>query len=285
MGNAGRNVAQPRGSREAGYAGLSLAESLFANRRLLASLAYREVREGFVGSVLGPTWVLLSPLVTILIYLFLFAVVLQVKIEPGHRIQGDYAMYILAGLVPWLLTAEVMNRSCSSIIVNASIVKEVIFPIEILPAKSIIVASSSFIVSYGLFFVYSVVTLGAFPPIYTLFLVIVAVYYLLLLGIAMLFAAITPFFRDWAKIVALIPQFMIYITPIVYVSDWVPPILRPLLYLNPFSYTTWVFQDVLFFGEVRHPAAWVVSPVLCIGAYFWGAATFWKLKNQFGNVL
>lgn len=266
-------------------AGVALARSLVKNWRLLASLAYREMREGFVGSVLGPAWVLLSPLVTILIYVFLFAVVLQVKIEPGHKLQGDYAMYILAGLIPWLLTADVMNRACSSITVNASIVKEVIFPIEILPAKSIVVASVSFVVSYALFFVYAAFTLGGLPPIYALFPLVVVVYYVLLLGMAMLFAAITPFFRDWAKIVALLPQFVIYITPIVYVSDWVPPTLRPLLYLNPFSYTTWVFQDVLFFGEIRHPIAWIVSPLLCVAAYFWGSAAFWKLKHQFGNVL
>jgi lipopolysaccharide transport system permease protein len=73
--------------------------------------------------------------------------------------------------------------------------------------------------------------------------------------------------------------------PTVYLPDWMPRILQPVIYLNPFSYVIWVYQDVLFFGTFRHPYAWLVTLVFALLALGLGYRTFEKLKPYYGNVL
>ena len=76
-----------------------------------------------------------------------------------------------------------------------------------------------------------------------------------------------------------------YFTPAIYLPDWVPAAVRPVLYLNPFSYLTWVYQDVLFFGSVHHPYAWAMLLLLSAGSFFGGVRVFKRIKPFLGNVL
>ena len=64
-----------------------------------------------------------------------------------------------------------------------------------------------------------------------------------------------------------------------------PRALQPIIYLNPFSYLVWVYQDVLFFGTIRHPYAWVVTALWALLALGLGYRTFERLKPYYGNVL
>jgi lipopolysaccharide transport system permease protein len=76
-----------------------------------------------------------------------------------------------------------------------------------------------------------------------------------------------------------------YFTPAIYLPDWVPKMVRPILYLNPFSYVVWVYQDTLFFGEMRHPFAWVVFAAMALGFFLAGLVVFRRVKPVLGNVL
>jgi lipopolysaccharide transport system permease protein len=77
----------------------------------------------------------------------------------------------------------------------------------------------------------------------------------------------------------------IYILPIFYLPDWVPAAFKPFLYLNPFSYMVWCYQDALYFGRIEHPWAWPIFFVGSVGALLIGYRVFRRLKPQFGNVL
>jgi len=65
----------------------------------------------------------------------------------------------------------------------------------------------------------------------------------------------------------------------------VPEALRPWLYLNPFSYFIWIYQDCLYFGAVRHPEAWGVAALLALLGLALGMRAFRKLKPYVANVL
>jgi lipopolysaccharide transport system permease protein len=77
----------------------------------------------------------------------------------------------------------------------------------------------------------------------------------------------------------------IYLMPIVYLPSMVPGIFQPLLYLNPFSYMVWCYQDAVYFGRFEHPWAWLVFPMLCLGTFVLGYRLFRRLKLMLGNVL
>jgi lipopolysaccharide transport system permease protein len=111
------------------------------------------------------------------------------------------------------------------------------------------------------------------------------IHFVLAIGLSFALAAITPFFRDLRELVIVFTSVVMYLMPTVYLPDWMPRILRPIIYLNPFSYVVWVYQDVLFFGAFRHPYAWLVTLVFALLALGLGYRTFEKLKPYYGNAL
>jgi lipopolysaccharide transport system permease protein len=73
--------------------------------------------------------------------------------------------------------------------------------------------------------------------------------------------------------------------PVLYMPEWLPGPWRFLIYLNPFTYQTFCFQDALYYGTIAHPIAWVVYLVLSVFLLGIGCRVFAKLRLYFGNVL
>jgi lipopolysaccharide transport system permease protein len=108
---------------------------------------------------------------------------------------------------------------------------------------------------------------------------------LMCIGLTLLLSVTTPFVRDIREVVTMYMAVSMYFTPAIYLPDWVPALVRPILYLNPFSYVVWVYQDALFFGDIRHGFAWVVFAILAVGLFLAGLLVFRRVKPVLGNVL
>ncbi len=116
------------------------------------------------------------------------------------RDPNDYLIYLFSGLVPWLFTQDVLSRTANVLVENISIVKSVMFPIEVLVAKTIV---STVVVQFVLFaatVIYIVVARGTIPATFLLLPVLFGLHLLMLWGLALLLAAITPYFRDVPEI-------------------------------------------------------------------------------------
>lgn len=251
---------------------------------LLKEMIRRELTAVHAGHSLGTAWVFFQPLLTVLIYLLIFGFVLGSKVAVTQSFPGDFPSYLLVGLVPWLALQAALTRTPHALVGNANLVKQVVFPIETLPFASACAALIPYIPAFGVVLLYKAV-IGGLPltvllmPIPLAFLVGTAI------GMGFILASLTAFVRDIREFVLVLCMLAMYLTPAVYLPDWMPEPLRPLLYLNPFSYLIWTFQDVFFFGEIRHPVAWVVSAVLAILSLGVGARLFNRLKPMYGNVL
>ena len=114
---------------------------------------------------------------------------------------------------------------------------------------------------------------------------VIALHMLLSIGLTLLLSVTTPFLRDIRELVTIYTSVSMYFTPAIYLPDWVPRMVRPILYLNPFSYIVWVYQDVLFFGTIRHGFAWVVFAVMAVVVFLAGLTVFRRVKPYLGNVL
>ena len=98
----------------------------------MLELARRDIADRYVGQFLGMFWAVAHPLFMMGIYVFIFAFVFKVKIGDSLDIPRDYTVYILSGLIPWMAFQECMSKSCSAISANSSLVKQVVFPVEVL---------------------------------------------------------------------------------------------------------------------------------------------------------
>jgi lipopolysaccharide transport system permease protein len=261
------------------------ASLLGRHRRLIMAMVRRDLSLRHVNQTMGSFWVIGHPLFLMALFVFIFGVVFKQRIDGSYQLPRDYTVYILSGLVPWLSTLPALTGSCNSIVANAALVKQFVFHLEILPAKDVLTASVIWLVGIAVIMLYTLFEYGGLPWTYLLLPVVAAIHLLALFGLAFLLSAVTVFFRDTQDLVNVFATAGLYILPVTYLPQWVPGLFRPLLYVNPFSYLIWMYQDVLYFGRIEHPMAWFVAAVWALFAFAFGYSSFRRLKPLFGNAL
>lgn len=261
----------------------SLLRSLWRNRRMVAELARREMTDFHAGQMAGATWLLLHPLVMFTVYATLFTIVFKVRIA-AHG-PSDYLVYLFSGLAPWLITQDAMMRATNVMISNASIVKKVMMPLEVLVAKALAASMSVQSILLVLTVVYSVIERGHVPMIMLLLPVLLLMHVALIWGLALLLAAFTPYFRDLSEVVRVFITVNIYLLPIMYSPTMVPARLRGLLALNPFSHLIWCYQDVIYFDSVAHPWSWAITAALATVSVLAGSYVFSRLRHHLPSVI
>ena len=258
---------------------------LTRHRELTLEMTKREITDRYLGQVFGALWAIGHPLVLMGVYVFLFAFVLKVKIGGTHEMPLDYTTYLLSGLIPWMTFQESMAKGAVAIVSNASLVRQVVFPIEILPVKAVLASLTTLGVS--LFFVISYVLIvhHSIPWTYALLPLLVFLQILAMIGLSYVLSSVGTYFRDLKDFVQIFGLVGLYIVPIVYLPEQVPRVFRPLLYVNPFSYAIWCYQDALYYGRLEHWWAWIIFLIWSIGVFYAGYRIFRKVKSLFGNVL
>jgi lipopolysaccharide transport system permease protein len=220
-----------------------------------------------------------------LLFLFVFGVVFKTRLGDTYQMPRDYTVYILSGLVPWLSILPTLTNACNSITGNAGLVKQFVFHIEILPAKDVLTTSVTWLVGTVVVSTYTLVRYETLPWTYVLLPIVAVLHIISMVGIAFLLSATTVFMRDLKDFVIIFGNAGIYLLPVVYLPEWVPDALRPMLYVNPFSYPIWVYQDVTYFGRIEHPIAWIVNGILSVAVFAFGFRVFRKLRPFFGSAL
>ena len=93
------------------------------------------------------------------------------------------------------------------------------------------------------------------------------------------------YFRDLKDIVQIFSVAGPFLIPAFYLPTQIPELFRPILFCNPFTYMVWVYQDVIYFGRIEHPWAWVVFCTISLTSFVLGYRLFRKVKTMFGNFL
>lgn len=258
---------------------------LTRHRDLTWEMAKRELSERYAGQAFGLLWAVAHPVFMMCLYVFVFAFVFKTKIGGTVEMPLDYTTYLLSGLVAWLSFQESMTKSCTAITANSALVKQVVFPLEILPVKVVLAALFPQLISLVVLIIYVFTVNGFIPLTYLILPLIVVLQLMAMTGVAYILAPVGAYFRDIKDFVQLFAVAGVYLMPVFYLPAWVPTLFKPLLYLNPFSYLIWCYQDILYYGRIEHPVAWVITPLASIAAFVIGYRIFRKLKPILGNML
>ncbi len=245
----------------------------------------REIADKYVGQVFGILWTIGHPLFLMAIFVFIFSYVFKLTIGGTREMPFDFTTYLLAGLIPWMAFQEGMARATTAILGSAHLVKQVIFPLEVLPVKGVLTSIMTLIISLVILILYVLVSFQRLPWTYLLLPLVVFLQLLFMIGTSYILSAVGVFFKDLKDFVTVFSFAGLYLIPVLYLPVQVPGRLRPILYLNPFSYAIWCYQDVLYFGTIAHWWAWVVFLAESICALYAGYLIFRKLKVMFGNAL
>lgn len=253
---------------------------------MLVQCTRREIEGRYRGSHLGVLWALLTPLLMLGVFTFVFSVIFQARWSAtGSETHTDVALIIFTGMIAFNVFGECANRAPGLILSNRNYVKKVVFPLEILPAS---VLGSSLMHS---FFSLAVVLLGLlvlhgqlhwsvlYLPLCYIPLAALA------LGVGWFLSSIGVFVRDLDSLVPVLTQLWFFLTPIVYPISAVPQSLRPWLQLNPLVIRVENLRRVLLWGL---PPEWgalgiltLCSLAFMLAGYMW----FMKIKGAFAYVI
>lgn len=253
--------------------------------RLLFAMAGREISDRFVGSFLGVVWSLLHPLILMGLYVVIFATIFKVRVPGAADSQLDFAAHMISAYLPWLVLSEVLTRTCSAVSERPNLVKQVVFPLEILPLKSVLAILLPQLVGTAFLIAYEIVRTGGLPATWVWWPVLFFFEVMLVSGVAFGLAAVGVYFRDLKEIATVFALFSFYLTPILYSLEMAPDWLRPILLWNPMTWYVQPFRDACFFGTFSRPEAWIAMPIASVVILVFGYRSFRRLKPQFANAL
>jgi lipopolysaccharide transport system permease protein len=260
--------------------------SLLTRHRLLTfEMARREITDRYAGQLFGLFWTFFHPLILILVYVFIFNFVFVSKVGGTLALPLDMTAYILSGIIPWLAFQDSMSKATTVITTNANLVKQVIFPIEVLPVKGVLATLFTELVFLVMLIFYTLITAKSLWITYLLLPVILFFQVLAMIGVSYILGAIGTYIRDTKDFIQVFLTLGMWFVPILYLPEAIPQAIRPILYLNPFTHMIFCYQDVLYFGRFQHPWSWLIFSLLSLVVFLYGYRLFRKLKTMFGNVL
>jgi lipopolysaccharide transport system permease protein len=254
--------------------------------QLIFLLASREITDRFAGSFIGAVWAVTHPLVLMFIYVFVFSVLFQMRFAAGASVRGyDFATFFIAGYLPWMTIQDAMLRSCSTITGSQNLVKQVVFPLEVLPLRSVLASALPQVIGLAFLFVYIPYQTGTLPATVALLPLALAVQFIGLIGVSFFLAAVTVYVRDTREVLTVLVTLGLYLLPIIYMPSSLPEGFRFFLNFNPLSHLIWMYHDIFFYGSVTQPLSWAISAALAIVLFLLGYGVFRSLKHSFGNSL
>lgn len=268
-----------------------LPVELWQNRRLIWKLAKNDFKTRYAGSYLGIVWAFVQPVVTVLLYWFVFTVALPSR---ATTIKGDieipYVLWLIAGIVPWFFFSEALTNGTNALLEYNYLVKKVVFKISILPIIKIISA----IFVHGFFVLFALILFacyGMYPDLYSLQIFYYSMCMVIfVLGLSYVTCSIIIFFRDLGQIISIGLQVGIWATPILWNLTTLTashPKLKFIFKLNPMNYIVEGYRnaliDKIWFWETFYSTAYFWILTLCMFAL--GAIVFKRLKVHFADVL
>lgn len=267
---------------------LPFFEPLWMKFCLLRTLVRRDLESRYKGSVLGNLWPLLNQLSQLLIYTYVFAIVLNVKLSlKGLPSNGaTFGLWLFAGLLPWIAFTGGLSQAAPAVINQPNLVKKVVFPLALLPLVPIF---SAFVESaFGLMALIVLVAVS-FHTLHTTLALLPLIWLpqiLLTAGLGYLAAGFTVFLRDIPQTLSMVLNLWFYLTPIVYPAAVIPEAWRVwVLWLNPLAAIAEVYRDVVLVGEIRHWGEWGVASAISLVVFWVGLWFYRRLRPAFADVL
>lgn len=254
-------------------------------RTALRQFLVRAIARRYRASAFGLLWAAIVPLITLAIYAFVFGTVMEARWQPAGADNVPFAINLFAGLIVFWLMADAMGQAPSCVIEHTNLVKRAVFPLEIIPV--VVVGNALFhtLINAAILLL-ALAALGIHIHVTALLLPIVLVPFVLLLtGLAWLLAALGVYFRDLIQLVGLVMTGVLFLSPIFYSIDRLPPGLQNAITFNPVTVIVTATRAVLLEGT---PPDW-----MALGAYFavaWltaalGLAFFRRARGNFADVL
>jgi lipopolysaccharide transport system permease protein len=258
--------------------------AILENYRLIRSMARRDILARYRGSIGDVFWTVLNPLLLMATYFFVFGVVLRARFGADRSSTG-FALYFLAGMLPWLAFSEPAGRAPHVVLEHRNFVKKLIFPLETLPVNQVVSGLITEMFAAAVFLAALLVLRGAIPLSVVWLPVLLIPQLLFTLGICWFLAALGVFVRDLGQIMGFLLTLWFFITPICYSEANLPENALFLLKKNPIFVLVRGYRAILLEGHAPEWLPLIKLWVIALLLFFLGHAWFYKLRKNFADVI
>lgn len=259
---------------------MKIFKDLYNYRELLKTSVKKDIGGKYKHSFLGVLWSFINPLLQILVYALIFPLVMK-----NGGSYKDYTVFMVCGLIPWAYFTTVINRASFIMIENGNILKKVYFPRSILPLSLVTSETINFLVSCIIILAFIVIKGFGISKFILFFPLVLLIQYVLLLGIALIFSAVTVYMRDIQHFIGVVLQLLFYATPIVYSIDTIPENFRWILKWNPMTYIIEGYRAIFYNQTMPDLRSLGVLGIISIIILIVGYLLFNKLQKRFAEEL
>ncbi|AKG24690.1 ABC transporter [Calothrix sp. 336/3] len=254
--------------------------TLWRHRAMLYQTTINEIKTRHAGSVLGLFWLVIYPLLFLGTYAIVYLYIFKVRFPTLGA--NDYVALIFCGLIPFLGFSEALSYGVSSVVASANLIKNTLFPIELVPVKAVLVGQATQVVGMILL-VIALIFLGKLSILSPLFLLVWICQILFSIGLIWILSSLNVYIRDIQNIVAVLTLILMMLSPIAYTEAMVPAAMRPFLAINPLYYIIISYQSVLMLNTL--PATRILIPLFSMSVltFIGGFWFFNRMKKVFSD--
>lgn len=259
-------------------------QKIYVQRGLIRNFVVRDLRQRYIGSLMGFFWSVIHPIVLLVSYTFVFMLVFNVRPKPETG-TTSFPLFLFCGILPWLFFQDTLQRSSTILIDNANLVTKTIFPTEILPLSVLLAGVVNHLIGFAILLSILLFTGGGI----SVFILLIPVYFFVLmlwtLGLAWIVASLNVFLRDIAQMLSVVLTFWFWFTPIFYTPDQFPARLRFLLQWNPMAYVVIAYRDCMLRMHLPSLSGLAVLTITSVVVFAAGGLFFRYTKREFVDVL
>ena len=262
-----------------GWVGVDFAE-LWAYRELLYFLVWRDVKVRYKQTILGASWAVLQPLLTMVVFTLFFG---RLAKMPSDGL--PYPLFSYAALVPWTFFATGLTAAAGSLVSGANLIRKIYFPRLLVPVAAVAAGGVDFAIAFAVL-IGMVLVYGFVPGIAVLWLPLLALLALVTaLGVGTWAAALNLQFRDVRYVVPFGVQLWLFATPIAYPSSLLSEPWRTLYAVNPMVGVVEGFRWALLDTEPAPGSILWISAAAALLLLLASALYFRRLEKTFADVV
>jgi len=263
--------------------GMGAIKNIILYRRMIRDLVMYNFRTKYAGSLMGMIWIVLYPIILMSIYTFVFTVIFKIRFGAENS-SLDYALMVFCGLIPFLSFSEGLAMGTTSIIRNPSLVRNTLFPIDILAFTDVITHLTTLFVGLTILIPTLAITGHLdFAIVSVPFLILNQVIFTI--GLVWILSSLSVFYRDIVTIVAVFLMVLMFLSPVLWTESMVSGSIKKLLMVNPLYYLISGYRNALMFGQFPSLFDMVALFFVSLFTFFIGSKFFEQCKDSFTDLV
>ena len=241
---------------------------------LLRELVARDMKVRYKRSALGFAWSMLNPLLHLLVLYFIFGLVLTNRLP-------RYPSFLFSGVLVYTWFQSSLSQATTAITGNRELLRRPGFPVPILPVVTVLTNLIHFLLSLPILVLVLILEGSALNATVLVLPMLIALQFVLTLGLAYLAASVNVIFRDTEYLLNVLLRLFFFLTPIFYQAEVIPTRFQPFYRLNPLVPLLEAYRSVFIDTILPDWSSLILPTVLALLCLYVGHWNFMRVNYRF----